>query len=94
MDKEKLESIELTKFLEKYELKRIQTAATQNILTIIIASLGLMAALAWDEALRHLFENLFGGAGTLPEQLAYAVIITIVAAGVSVWVSKYYKKLK
>ncbi len=51
-----------------------------------------MAALAWDEALKHLFQNLLGGAGSLAEQLSYAVIITVIAAAVSVYVSKFYKR--
>jgi len=43
--------------LEKYEIERIRDNVRERVLTIIIASLGLMAALAWDEALKHLLKH-------------------------------------
>jgi ABC-type uncharacterized transport system permease subunit len=90
----KIESSELSKFLEKYEVNRIRSSVTENIITIVIASLGLIAALSWDEFLKHLFENLFGGEGSLNEQFLYALVITIVAASISVCISKFYKRSK
>jgi hypothetical protein len=86
--REKTEISELEKFWEKYELDRVQSHVGERIVTLVIAALGLIAALAWDDALKHLFENLFGGAGSLWEQLSYAVIITVLAAAVSVWLGK------
>ena len=91
-DEPTIEGAELAKFLEKYEIKRLRDDFKGRIITIVIASLGLIAALAWDEALKHLFEKLFGGSGTLREEIAYAIIITGIAAAISVYISKYYKK--
>ena len=86
--REKTEISELEKFWEKYELDRVQSRFAERIVTLVIAALGLIAALAWDDALKHLFENLFGGAGSLPEQFLYAGIITVLAAAVSVWLGR------
>ena len=91
---EQFEGEEFQKFLEKYEIYRIRDNFKDRVLTIVIASLGLIAALAWDDALKHLFEKLFGGSGTLHEELAYAIMITIVAAAISVYLGKYYKRQK
>jgi len=89
---EKFEATEFDRFLEKYEVERIRDNFKERVLTIVIASLGLIAALAWDEALRHLFEIIFGASGTLAEQLSYAVIITVIAAVISVYLGKIYSK--
>jgi len=83
---------ELEKFLEKYEITRVRDNMKERIFTIVIASLGLIAALAWDDALKHLFEKIFGGEDTLVEQFIFAVVITGVAAVVSVYLEKIYSK--
>lgn len=92
--KEKFEISEMEKFLEEYELDRIHFDVLEKVLTLIIAALGLIAALAWDEALKHIFEQLFGGAGTILEEVSYAVVITIIAALISVRLGKFYMKRK
>ena len=94
IDKEKLESTEFEKFLERYELNRIRENFKERVLTIVIASVGLIAALAWDTALKHLFEKILGGAGTLTEELAYAIIITVIAAVISVYLGRSFAKKK
>ena len=90
--REKFEGTEFDRFLEKYEVHRIRDNFKQRVLTIVIASLGLIAALAWDDALKHLFERIFGGAGTLVEEVSYAIVITIFAAVISVYLGKLFTK--
>ena len=90
--REKFEISEMEKFLEKHELHHIHSDILERIITLVIAALGLIAALAWDEALRHLFEKLFGGEGTLLEEISYAVVITILAALISVQLGKLFSK--
>lgn len=93
-NKEEFEGVELTKFLEKYEVKRIRDSLKERIITIVIASLGLIAALAWDDALKHLFEKLLGGLSNLTEEIIYAIIVTAIAAAVSVYLGKIYTEHK
>lgn len=92
--REKFEISEMEEFLKKHELHHIHSDVFERIITLIIAALGLIAALAWDEALRHIFENLFGGKGTLLEEILYAVVITVLAAFISVRLGKLFSKRK
>jgi len=92
--KEKFEISEMEKFLEKHELHHIHSDVLERIITLVIAALGLIAALAWDDALRHIFENIFGGKGTLLEEISYAIVITIFAALISVQLGKLFSKRK
>ena len=92
--KEKFEISELEKFLEKHELHHIHSDVLERIITLVIAALGLIAALAWDEDLKHIFEKLFGGKGTLLEEILYAVVITVIAAFISVRLGKLFIKHK
>lgn len=92
--KEKFEISEMEKFLEKHELRHIHSDVLERIITLVIAALGLIAALAWDEALRHIFETLFGGKGTLFEEISYAIAITVLAALISVQLGRLFFKHK
>ena len=90
--KEKIEVSEVEKFLETYELHRIHSHIFERVATLIIAALGLIAALAWDEALRGIFEQLFQGEETILEKISYALVITVIATIVSVILGKLYIK--
>lgn len=94
LPKEKFEISEIEKFLETHELRHFHSDVFERIITLVIAALGLIAALAWDEALRHIFENIFGGKGTLLEEISYAVVITTLAAFISVRLGKLFSKRK
>ncbi|OGE82160.1 MAG: hypothetical protein A3B10_02405 [Candidatus Doudnabacteria bacterium RIFCSPLOWO2_01_FULL_44_21] len=84
----------MEKFLEKHELHHLHTDVLEKSITLVIAGLGLIAALAWDEALKHLFETIFGGKGTLLEEISYAIVITLIAAFISVQLGKIFSKRK
>ena len=92
--KEKFEVSEIEKFLKKHELNHIHSDVFERVVTLIIAALGLIAALAWDEALRHIFQKIFGGKVTLLEEILYALFITTLAALVSVKLGKLFSKHK
>ncbi len=50
----------------------------QTMITLASASLGLVAALAWNEAIRTTIQKLAGGDG-LAGLYAYAVLATVIA---------------
>ena len=83
---------ELEKFLEKWELQHLHYDVLGRIVTLVIAAMGLIAALAWDEALRHIFDTFFTTKGTILEEVLYAVIITIIVALISVRLGKSFRK--
>lgn len=82
-------SFEETKELLK-ELK-VQTVADQfsnRVIVLIIASLGLTTALAWDETLHEVFHVIFGGTDTLGSKLLYSVLVTFVAVVITIIFAK------
>ncbi len=91
---EKLKTTELEKILKEYELNRIHTDVVEKIIILVIASFGLITALAWDTALASFFKKLFGGEQTLLEEMSYALVITIIAAAVSVLLSRSLRRKK
>jgi cellobiose-specific phosphotransferase system component IIC len=46
---------------------------------LITAAFGLVAALAWNEAIQAIFRALFGEAANIPAQVGYAVTVTLIA---------------
>ena len=51
----------------------------QTMITLASASLGLVAALAWNEAIKETIKTYFGTGESLSALYAYAVIATIIA---------------
>ena len=71
----------------------------QSISALVIAAFGLIAALAWNDAIKALFNGPCGseGAGALCKLSAggpwvYAIVVTIIAVFVTIWVGKLGKK--
>ena len=54
-----------------------------KIVQLLTAAFGLVAALAWNEAVQGLFRALFPEAGDLLAKFVYAVVVTAVVALVS-----------
>ena len=55
---------------------------------LITAAFGLVAALAWNGAIQSLFKRVFGTADTLNAQVVYAIIVTIIAVAVTMWIAR------
>ena len=51
-------------------------------------SFGLIAALAWNGAIQTLFKQIFGTADSLAAQMSYAIIVTIIAVVVIIWIAR------
>jgi len=65
----------------------------EKLTVLITAAFGLIAALAWNEAIKSLF--LEGGPLYLAAAYGvwlYAIIVTIIAVIATVWISKMSKK--
>ena len=67
----------------------------EKLLVLITTAFGLVAALAWNDAIKSLFaENgLLHSLATYGPWL-YAIFVTIVAVGVTIWISKISVKMK
>ena len=51
----------------------------QTMITLASASLGLVAALAWNEAIKATIKELFGTGDSLAGLYTYAIIATVIA---------------
>ena len=59
-----------------------------QIAALLTAAFGLVAALAWNGAIQALFKQVFGTADSLAAQLSYAIIVTIIAVIVTIWIAR------
>ncbi len=62
--------------------------ALTQIAALLTAAVGLVAALAWNGAIQALFKQVFGTVDSLPAQLSYAIIVTIIAVIVTIWIAR------
>ena len=72
---------------------------TEKIAALITAAFGLVAALAWNDAIKALFKGPCGseGAGALCSLSSggpwvYAIIVTIMAVIATIWIGKVASK--
>ena len=65
-----------------------------KIAALITAAFGLVAALAWNDAIKAVFKEIFGTADAIGPMLAYAVIITIIAVILTVTVARAASRAK
>ena len=65
-----------------------------KIAALVTAAFGLVAALAWNGAIRAIFERLFGTADNITAMVIYAVIVTVIAVLVTIWIARALKRAK
>ncbi len=63
------------------------------MVTLATSAFGLVAALAWNEAIQTLFKEIFGKAGGIISLFVYAVAVTVVAVIVTSRLGKIKEKL-
>jgi hypothetical protein len=65
-----------------------------KIAALVTAAFGLVAALAWNGAIRAIFERLFGTADNITAMVIYAVIVTVIAVLVTIWIARSLRRAK
>jgi len=77
------------------EQNKIRQEIADKMLTLATSAFGLVAALAWNDAIKGLFDHFFGSER---EQLAakiwYAIIITVLVVLTTYLLSRFLKKKK
>lgn len=66
----------------------------EKLSALIVAAFGLVAALAWNGAIQAIFKSIFGDAGSIPAMIGYAVVVTLIAVLVTIWIGKIESKAK
>ena len=61
---------------------------------LVTAAFGLVAALAWNEAIQGLFTLIFGEAGDLAAKFLYAVLITVIVVFITVRLGRLAERVK
>lgn len=61
---------------------------------LITAAFGLVAALAWNEAIKAIFKEIFGTADAIAPMLIYAIVVTIAAVILTIMVARSLSKMK
>lgn len=74
--------------------KNLKLQILEQMSGLVTAGLGLVAALAWNEAIKKLFEVIFGAQSNLIAMFGYAVLVTIIVVILSVRISKVVTILK
>jgi len=64
----------------------------EKVTILITTAFGLVAALAWNDAIKALFVEIFGAAGTIIAMFLYAIVVTIIAVWVTMRLTKLSEK--
>jgi hypothetical protein len=66
----------------------MKNAVIEKMAALITAAFGLVAALAWNDAIKAIFKAVFGTAEGIGPMLTYAVIVTVMAVLVTLWIGR------
>ena len=72
---------------------RLQVEIRERVLGYMVGAFGLVAGLAWNEAIQALIAYLFPlPENTLPAKFLYAAVISVIVVVVSVYLSRLLRK--
>jgi len=72
----------------------LKVEVLDKIAALVTAAFGLVAALAWNEAIKAVFREIFGSADAVGPMLMYAIIVTIAAVILTIVVARAASKAK
>ena len=67
---------------------KIKHQIIDKMAELITVAFGLVAALAWNDAIKGIFTQIFGTPDKLSAQLAYAIVVTVIAIIITIWIGK------
>lgn len=80
--------------MKKYINKKLQLEILDKISTLATAGFGLAAALAWNDAIKRLFQEIFGTQSNIGAMFLYAIIVTVIVVIVTMRLGKITNRLK
>ncbi|MHA2061592.1 MAG: DUF5654 family protein [Candidatus Sifarchaeia archaeon] len=66
----------------------------EKFATLVTAAFGFVAALAWNSAIQEIFKMYFGTQSNIPAMLAYAIVVTLFAVFITLWIGKIAERAK
>ena len=84
------------KKLTKAEEQKLHVYFVDKVITLMTGAMGLVAALAWNDAMRKLFERVFGtaGSGDVTAMFIYAAIVTATVVIVTYRLTRFSERMK
>jgi len=76
------------------EVKKLQSEILDKIATLLTSAFGFVAALAWNGAIQAIFKQIFGTPDAIVPMLTYAILVTIIAVVVTIYISRLAEKFK
>ena len=73
---------------EEEKEEPMKVVVLDKIAALVTAAFGLVAALAWNDAIKAIFREIFGEADSVGPMLIYAVIVTIAAVILTITVAR------
>jgi hypothetical protein len=76
------------------EKKKFHYEVLKSISALLTAAFGLVAALSWNTAITAIFVTVFGVQNALLPQVMYAVLVTIIAVIVTLYMARLMSKFE
>ncbi len=71
----------------------VHAQVIDKISTLMASAFGFVAALAWNDAIKKIFDTFLPvGGDALAAMLLYAVIVTVIAVVATIWIARLAKK--
>jgi hypothetical protein len=70
----------------------MKNQVNEKLTALITAAFGLVAALAWNDTIKAIFIAVFGTSEGIAPMLVYAVVVTIIAVAVTIWIGRLAEK--
>jgi hypothetical protein len=83
---------ELTQLFEKNQLRSLRYDFFEKVSLLLIAALSLITALAWEEAVKITFQEIFRQTDILGGRFVYPIIITFLTVIISLFISRAFLK--
>ncbi|AKA48819.1 hypothetical protein IX51_06535 [uncultured archaeon] len=74
--------------------EEIKRESIEKLATLITSAFGLVAALAWNSAILKIFSVIFGSSSDLLAMVLYAVIVTVIAVVITIYIGRVAGKMK
>ena len=76
------------------EPSSIREAILDKMSALIAAAFGLVAALAWNDAIKAIFREVFGPSDQVMPMIMYAIMVTIIAVILTLIIARAVSKAK
>ena len=72
----------------------MKTEVIEKLSALVTAAFGLVAALAWNGAIRAVFDKYYAAGEGIGALVWYAIVVTIIAVFITIWIGKIAEKSK